>query len=80
MNDELKRKSGRKNPPEGEELFRVVERAKREWERTFDVIPDLIAIIGNDCRIVRADRGRVCGDRGWGYRGGDGGGGSIPGL
>ena len=32
-----------------------VVRAKLEWERTFDSIPDLIAILGNDHRIVRVN-------------------------
>ena len=32
---------------------RAIERAKQEWERTFDVVPDLISIIGPDHRILR---------------------------
>jgi PAS domain S-box-containing protein len=31
-------------------------RSKEEWERTFDTIPDLIALIGTDWRIMRANR------------------------
>jgi PAS domain S-box-containing protein len=31
-------------------------RAKQEWERTFDSVPDLIAIIDNRHRILRANR------------------------
>ena len=31
-------------------------RAKEEWERTFDAVPDLIAIMDNQHRIVRANR------------------------
>jgi PAS domain S-box-containing protein len=31
-------------------------RAKEDWERTFDTVPDLIAILDNDYRIVRANR------------------------
>lgn len=31
-------------------------RAKQEWERTFDTVPDLIAIIDPQHRIVRANR------------------------
>ncbi|MBI5494605.1 MAG: PAS domain S-box protein [Deltaproteobacteria bacterium] len=31
-------------------------RAKEEWERTFDAVPDLIALIDQDHRIVRANR------------------------
>ena len=30
--------------------------AKEEWERTFDSVPDLIAILDNNHRIVRANR------------------------
>lgn len=30
--------------------------AKEEWERTFDAVPDLISIIDNQHRIVRANR------------------------
>ena len=31
-------------------------RAKEDWERTFDAVPDLIAIIDADHRVVRANR------------------------
>jgi len=31
-------------------------RAKQEWERTFDAVPDLITIIDTEHRIVRANR------------------------
>lgn len=31
-------------------------RAKNEWERTFDSVPDLIAIMDTDHRIIRANR------------------------
>jgi PAS domain S-box-containing protein len=31
-------------------------RAKSEWERTFDSVPDLIAILDTDHRIIRANR------------------------
>ena len=30
--------------------------ATKNWEYTFDAVPDLIAIIDNECRIVRANR------------------------
>jgi len=33
-----------------------VRRAKIEWERTFDCVPDLIAVLGKDDRIVHANR------------------------
>jgi PAS domain S-box-containing protein len=31
-------------------------RAKQEWERTFDAVPDLIMILDNEYRVVRANR------------------------
>jgi PAS domain S-box-containing protein len=31
-------------------------RAKQEWERTFDAVPDLIAILDNNHRILRGNR------------------------
>ena len=33
-----------------------IERAKQEWEQTFDALPDLIAIIDNRHRLVRVNR------------------------
>ncbi|MCE5269486.1 MAG: PAS domain-containing protein [Planctomycetaceae bacterium] len=30
--------------------------AKEEWEKTFDAIPDFVAVIDDQCRIVRANR------------------------
>jgi len=33
-----------------------ITQAKREWEKTFDAVPDLIMILDNDCRIVRVNR------------------------
>jgi len=30
--------------------------AAKSWKSTFDTVPDLIAIIDNECRIVRANR------------------------
>jgi PAS domain S-box-containing protein len=33
----------------------AVARAKLEWERTFNSVPDLIAILGNDHRVVRVN-------------------------
>jgi PAS domain S-box-containing protein len=35
---------------------RQLEAAKQEWERTFDAVPDLIAIIDPDYRLVRINR------------------------
>ena len=35
---------------------RQLEVAKNQWEATFDAVPDLIAIIGRDQRIIRANR------------------------
>jgi PAS domain S-box-containing protein len=34
----------------------ALRRAKDQWERTFDTVPDLIAILDRDQRIVRANR------------------------
>jgi len=34
----------------------ALRRAKEEWERTFDTLPDLIAILDREHRIVRANR------------------------
>jgi PAS domain S-box-containing protein len=34
----------------------AIARAKQEWERTFDTVPDLIAIIDQHFRIVRVNR------------------------
>lgn len=31
-------------------------RAKEEWERTFDSVPELIAIMDNQCRVTRMNR------------------------
>ena len=31
-------------------------RAKEEWERTFDAVPDLVAILDNEYRIVRVNK------------------------
>jgi PAS domain S-box-containing protein len=31
-------------------------RAKEEWERTFDAVPDLVTILDNDYRIVRVNK------------------------
>jgi PAS domain S-box-containing protein len=41
---------------ENARLFYIVEQGKREWEATFDAIPDLIAILDREYRIVRANR------------------------
>ena len=42
--------TGRKNAEE------AILRAKEEWERTFDSVPDLIAILDEQHRVVRANR------------------------
>jgi signal transduction histidine kinase len=54
-----------------EELFDVVERAKREWESTVDSLPDLVCLIDRDGLVMRANRivedwqlGRVAAVRG----------------
>jgi len=35
---------------------KAVFQATKNWEQTFDAVPDLIAIIDNECRIVRTNR------------------------
>lgn len=39
-----------------EEMVEDLNRAREEWERTFDSVPDLIAILDNRHRIVRLNR------------------------
>jgi PAS domain S-box-containing protein len=34
----------------------ALRRATEEWERTFDAVPDLIAILGQDHRVIRCNR------------------------
>ena len=31
-------------------------KAKEEWEKTFNAVPDLITILSNDCKIIRVNR------------------------
>lgn len=38
------------------EAQETVRRAKEDWERTFDAVPDLIAIIDSEHRVVRANK------------------------
>ena len=37
-------------------IYRAVSRGKREWEQTFDAVPDLIAIIDQEYSISRVNR------------------------
>jgi PAS domain S-box-containing protein len=37
-------------------LFQLVEQAKREWESTIDVLPDLICLIDRQGRLIRINR------------------------
>ncbi len=39
-----------------DELFKKVERAKREWEATVDSLPDLVCLIDRNGRVIRANR------------------------
>ena len=41
---------------ERKRVEQAVQRAKEEWEFTFDAVPDLVAIIDNDYRICRANK------------------------
>lgn len=34
----------------------AIQRAKQEWEATFDAVPDLVAVVGTDMRIKRVNR------------------------
>lgn len=38
------------------QLMKTIERAKKEWERTFDAVSDLIATVEKDYRVVRLNR------------------------
>lgn len=37
-------------------LMNTIERAKKEWERTFDSVPDLIAVVDDQLRILRLNK------------------------
>ena len=41
------------------QLETAIIRAKREWERTFDTVPDLIMLLDCDYRITRANRAQA---------------------
>ena len=41
---------------ERKKVEEAIKRAKQEWEQTFDTIPDLIMIVDDQYRIVRANR------------------------
>ena len=41
---------------ENARLFKQVERAKAEWENTFDAMPDLVAIVDGEYHLVRVNR------------------------
>jgi len=41
---------------ERKQVEQALQQAKREWERTFDCVPDLIAILDTQHRIVRANQ------------------------
>jgi PAS domain S-box-containing protein len=41
---------------ENAQLFRTVERGKRDWEATFDTMQDAIVLVGKDQRIARVNR------------------------
>jgi PAS domain S-box-containing protein len=45
-----------KNITERKRAEEAVLRAKQEWERTFDAVPDLIAILDDQHRVIRANR------------------------
>jgi diguanylate cyclase (GGDEF)-like protein/PAS domain S-box-containing protein len=37
-------------------LLNTIAREKKEWELTFDIVPDLIALIDSQCKIVRLNK------------------------
>jgi diguanylate cyclase (GGDEF)-like protein/PAS domain S-box-containing protein len=37
-------------------LMETIKRAKNEWERTVDMLPDLVALLDSECRIVRTNK------------------------
>ncbi|MBI5571643.1 MAG: PAS domain S-box protein [Desulfomonile tiedjei] len=41
---------------EDKRIQRSIERAKREWEYAFDAVPDLVAILDEDFRVVRMNK------------------------
>jgi len=44
---------------ERKQAEQVLKQAKEEWEKTFDAIADIITIIGDDFKIVRANKAAV---------------------
>ena len=60
MERELYDAEARRERKDAEEALRTLttqlERAKKDWERTYDAVPDMIAIIDLDYRIVRVNR------------------------
>ena len=45
-----------RNITENKQTEKAIERAKNEWELTFDTIPDMIMILDKQYRIIRANR------------------------
>jgi PAS domain S-box-containing protein len=45
-----------RNVTERKKIEEAILRAKDEWERTFDTVPDLIAILDKDHRVVRVNK------------------------
>ncbi|MFH0823004.1 MAG: PAS domain S-box protein [Pseudomonadota bacterium] len=41
---------------ERKRVEKAIERAKKEWENTFDSVPDLIAVLDDDCNMVRLNK------------------------
>lgn len=44
------------NITDRKEMISKIEQSKEEWEKTFNSVPDLIAIIDSDYRIIRVNR------------------------
>ncbi|MDD5544975.1 MAG: PAS domain S-box protein [Acidobacteriia bacterium] len=58
LNEEIQTHSARLQIKAGERLKaqEVAQTAREIWELTFDSVPDPIVVIGDDCRIVQANR------------------------
>ncbi len=56
IRDQKHREELEREISERKRVEKAVTRAKREWERTFDAVPDLIALLDGEHRILRLNR------------------------
>jgi PAS domain S-box-containing protein len=47
---------GKAHQEEAQRLQEAIKRAKREWELTFDAVPEPVCLLDEQCRILRANR------------------------